>query len=201
MHRFFALTMALALVVLAPTTTFAHERRDVGPYQFVVGFINEPALLGQPNGVDLRITRRDGNQPVEGAHETLRVSVAHGGGPAREFPLRARFGQPGAYIADLIPTRTGVYVFTFSGQIDGETVNEVFESGPGRFSEVESPQELQFPEQVAFVGDLQTEVRATEARVQQATTFGYAGTALGALGVLLGLVALLRRPRAASSGG
>jgi plastocyanin len=34
----------------------AHEGRDVGDYNFVVGFINEPAVEGMLNGVSLRVT-------------------------------------------------------------------------------------------------------------------------------------------------
>jgi hypothetical protein len=36
----------------------------------------------------------------------------------------------------------------------------------------------------------------TGARASQATTFGYVGTGLGVLGVLIGLAALLRQPAA-----
>ena len=45
------------LVVLWGTgTALAPEGRDVGDYNFVVGFINEPAIEGMLNGVFIRIT-------------------------------------------------------------------------------------------------------------------------------------------------
>src|ERR671933_347783 len=115
---------ALLLILLVPGAALAHERRDVGKLQFVVGWIGEPALQGEPNGIDLRITDKASGQPVEGAEKTLKASVAFGGGQPKEFPLRARFGQKGAYTADLIPTRSGTYLFTFSGTINGQNVNE-----------------------------------------------------------------------------
>jgi hypothetical protein len=192
-----AILLATVLFLVLPLTASAHERRDVGAgkYQVVVGFITEPAILGEPNGVDFRVTLKEGNKPVEGLQEKVKVSVQHGGGPAREMPLRARFGMPGAYTADLIPTRTGDYVFTFTGDIDGAQINEKFESGPGRFNPVEDAAKLQFPDAVPYAGDLSRQLRDAEAHAAQATTFAYAGAGLGLLGTVIGLAALLRRPR------
>jgi hypothetical protein len=192
-----AILLATVLFLVLPLTASAHERRDVGAgkYQVVVGFIVEPAILGEPNGVSLAITNKETSKPVEGADKTLKVAVQHGGGPAREMPLRARFGQPGNYTADLIPTRAGVYVFTFTGDIEGAQINEKFESGPGRFNDVEDAAKLQFPETVPYAGDLSRQLRDAEARAAQATTFAYAGTGLGLLGTLIGLAALMRRAR------
>jgi hypothetical protein len=193
--RVVPLLLATLLLVALPATASAHERRDVGAtYQFVVGFISEPAILGEPNGVDLRITNKETNQPVQGAEKTLKVAVQFGGGAPKEMPLRARFGQPGAYTADLIPTRAGSYIFTFTGDLEGTAVNEKFESGPGRFNDVQAADQLQFPETVPYAGELQRQLRDAEARTQQATTFAYAGVALGLLGTVVGLAALLRRP-------
>ena len=196
-----AILLAVVLFAALPLTASAHERRDVGggKYQVVVGFITEPAILGEPNGVDIRVTDKATNQPVEGAEKTMKVAIQHGGGPARELPLRARFGQPGAYTADLIPTRAGDYVFTFTGDIAGTQINEKFESGPGRFNAVEDAAKLQFPETVPPGGELTRQLRDAEARAAQATTLAYAGLGLGLLGTVVGLAALLRRPRPATA--
>ncbi|HEY3110003.1 MAG TPA: hypothetical protein VGL23_14670 [Chloroflexota bacterium] len=188
---------ALLLILLVPGTALAHERRDVGKLQFVVGWINEPSLLGEPNGIDLRISDKASGQPVEGAEKTLKATVAFGGGAPREVALRARFGQKGAYTADLIPTRAGAYVFTFSGTVGDEPVTQTFESGPGRFDDVADAAKLQFPEAVPYAGDIARQVQAAETRAAQATTFGYAGIGLGLVGTVLGALALLRRPAAA----
>jgi hypothetical protein len=190
-------TAALLLLMLVPGTTLAHERRDVGKLQFVVGFIGEPAIIGEPNGIDLRITDKASGQPVEGAEKTLKATIQYGGGAPKELPLKARFGMKGAYTADLIPTKAGAYIFTFTGTVGDEQVNQKFESGPGRFNDVEDSAKLQFPEAVPYAGDMARQVQAAEARAAQATTFGYVGIGLGAVGTLLGLVALMRRPATA----
>ena len=191
-----ALAAALLLALAIPGLASAHERRDVGKLQFVVGWIGEPALQGEPNGIDLRITDKATNQPIEGAEKTLKATVAFGGGAPKEFPIRARFGMKGAYTADVIPTRAGAYIFTFTGTVGDEQVNQKFESGPGRFNDVEDQSKLQFPEAVPYAGDMVKQVQAAEARAAQATTFGYVGIGLGVVGTLLGLAALMRRPSA-----
>src|SRR5689334_23860146 len=88
---------ALLLIMLVPGAALAHERRDVGKLQFVVGWIGEPSIIGEPNGIDLRITDKASGQPVEGAEKTLKATVQFGGGAPKEFPLKARFGMKGAY--------------------------------------------------------------------------------------------------------
>src|SRR5579875_2828190 len=53
----------IALVVL-PGIASAHETRVVdGKYKFVVGFLNEPAIVDQPNSIDLTVTDASTGQP------------------------------------------------------------------------------------------------------------------------------------------
>src|SRR5204862_8114607 len=94
----------------------AHERREVGKYTLVVGFLNEPAISDQVNGIDLTITNTETKQPVEGVDKTLQAEVTAGG---RTMPLklRSRFNMPGKYAADFIPTKVGQYVFHVAGTI------------------------------------------------------------------------------------
>jgi hypothetical protein len=201
-----AAVVALTLLAQASTgTALAHERRVVGPFTFVVGFLTEPAIQGEPNGIDLRITRTEGGAPVEDAEKTLKAQIAFGGGQPKEFPLRARFGTPGGYTADLIPTKAGSYIFTFTGTLEGTAVNQRFESGPGRFNDVSAADSLQFPE-VAPAASLATQLNeaqdrasAAEARARQAQSIGTGGLVLGLLGTCLGaagFVASRRRPAA-----
>jgi hypothetical protein len=188
-----ALAAAIVLALLIPTTALAHERRDVGRLRFVVGWATEPALLGQPNGVSLTIADTATGTPVEGAEKSLKLAVAFGGGQPREFPLRARHGQKGAYLADIIPTRAGSYVFRVVGTAGDQPVDEQFESGPGRFDDVEDAAELQFPEVVPSAGDQARQLQAVQAGLGQANTLVYLGAGLGALGVVVALGALLSR--------
>jgi hypothetical protein len=111
------ITIALLLGLLSPTTASAHERRAIANNgaEVVVGWLGEPAYLDQPNGVDFRVTNPATKAPIDGLEKTVKVEVTKGG-VSRTFDLRARFGQPGAYTADLIPTSTGDYTFRFVGR-------------------------------------------------------------------------------------
>ena len=75
-----AVAAALALLIGSGTEdAAAHERRTVADkYTFVVGFINEPVFLEQPNGIDLRITNAESNEPVEGVEKTLKADMIVG---------------------------------------------------------------------------------------------------------------------------
>jgi hypothetical protein len=187
---------------MLPTAALAHEKRVVGKYTFVVGFLGEPAIQGQPNGLDLTITDANGT-PVEGAEKTLKVAIAYSGGTPKDLPLAARFGLKGKYTADVIPTKVGSYSFTFSGTLNGDPVTETFESGPGRFNDVDAATSLEFPVAVPAAADLAQQTQAAndaaQAAMQRATLFGLGGIAVGLIGVVLAVVALLVRARPASA--
>jgi hypothetical protein len=196
------LIAAAALVFWAMSgTALAHERRMVaGKYQFVVGFLNEPAVQGQLNGVDLRVTNTETGQPVTGLEKTLKVRVRAGGGPEKEFALEPRFNMPGAYAAYFIPSRPGGYVFTFVGTIDGQQINEVFQSGPGRFNDVSPRDELAFPPVAALdpaqidqtISALSRRVAELEGTSGRLTALAAAGAVLGLVGTGLGIIGLMR---------
>ena len=193
-----ALLAALLLLAITPGAALAHERREVNKYLFVVGFNTEPALQAEPNGAQLTVSvPSENSRPVDGLADSLKMSIAYGGSAAREFKLRAVFGTPGRYVADFVPTRPGSYIFTFTGTIEGTTVNERFESGPGRFNDVDAVEALQFPEPIPPANEAARLARvasddAAEARalVTQTRTVAMGGVAVGALGVVLGLSAL-----------
>lgn len=172
------------MTVLVSGPALAHETREVGAYRFVVGFVNEPPLVEEPNGVDLRVTRIADNTPVEGLEKTLRVSLSYAGGKETDpQPLRPRFGMPGRYTLDVVPTKAGEYTFHFTGEIEGRRVDERFTSGPGRFDHVGEKTAMMFPERQPLIGDLASTART-------ARLIGVAGLIVGVLGMGLGVTAL-----------
>jgi hypothetical protein len=105
-------------IVNLGATAYGHERREVGPYRLVVGFLVEPVYEGLKNGVDLRVLRADTEAPREGLQDTLQVEVTHVPSMvAKVLKLRALYRDPGHYTADLIPTAPGQYRFRFLGRI------------------------------------------------------------------------------------
>jgi hypothetical protein len=200
-----AFMMLIGLVVFAmflPGTASAHERRDLlnGKYQAVVGFLTEPAYEDQINGLDLTVTSKtdlnaDGTgKPIEGLEKTLKAQVVKDG-KTLDLPVQARFNMPGKYAAYFEPTAAGQYVFLITGQINGETINERFESGPNRFNDVQSIAPIQLPAATSQVpADLQAQLDSANSAASTARIIGIVGIIVGILGVGVGAAAYMRRP-------
>lgn len=187
------MVLALVLIVCGVFAGIAlgHERRDVGSFQFVVGFFTEPAYESVPNAVDLRVSKVSGTStvPVEGVEATLRVEVTHvATGKSRIQDLKTVFRDLGHYRSDLIPTASGQFRFRFFGTIDDLQVNETFESGPGRFNNITAQSELQFPEPVAAAREIQSAARGANATANEALDKASSASALGIVGIVLGAV-------------
>ncbi|HTH70317.1 MAG TPA: hypothetical protein VL493_03500 [Candidatus Saccharimonadales bacterium] len=159
MTRIGAIATAIAVVVasfgILSTRAAAHETRMVGPYTFVVGWVGEPAVVGQSNGLDLTVTETAGGKAVEGLEKTLTAQVITGGGAkTRTLELAPDGDQPGHYTSGFVPTRVGDYTFHLSGMAGTTKIDEKFESGPNRFDAVTDIVGLEFPDQVPSTGDL-----------------------------------------------
>ena len=140
---FGAVLMSLVLLLILPAApAHAHESREVGPFEVVVGWWEEPAFAGQPNGPEITIERN--GRPVAEDDVALEVDLSFGEETAT-YELEAAFGEDGSYNADLFPTRPGTYEFHFHGTVQGEEIDEVFTSGPETFSDIEDPASIAFP--------------------------------------------------------
>ena len=64
MSRLLAAVAAVAVVVssfaISTNVALGHERRIIGPYTFVVGWLNEPAYVNLLNSLDLTVTETTG---------------------------------------------------------------------------------------------------------------------------------------------
>jgi hypothetical protein len=191
---------ALAVLFLVPGSALAHERRTIGngKYDVVVGWDVEPAYVDLKNAAGIRIMDAGTTNPVTGAEKTLKVAIRQGAS-TKEFPLRAVFGQNGYYVADLLPTRDGDYQWMFSGSINGDQVNETFDTADGKFNKVEPQTALQFPLTLADPAQSAATVQAAQADAQSARTMAYVGIGVGVLGLLAGIGAWLTRSRAPSA--
>ena len=184
-------TVAIVFSSFAFTSNIAlgHERRAVGPYTFVVGWINEPSYVDLLNSLDLTVTETNGAKPVEGLDKTLKADVTFGGlTTAQPLALAARFGQPGHYTGYVVPTKVGEYTFHITGTVGTMNVDEKFQSGPGRFGSIESTEALQYPAKVVSNSDL-------AGRLDQLQTLVIAGIVLGGLALLASAAGLVMRRR------
>ena len=193
MSRLLATVAAVAVIVssFAINTNIAlgHERRTVGPYTFVVGWLNEPAYVNLLNSLDLTVTETIGAKAVEGLDKTLKADLTFGGSTTPQpLTIAARFGLPGKYSGYVVPTKVGDYTFHITGTVGTMNIDEKFESGPGRFGSIESTDALQYPAKVASNTDL-------AGRLDQLQTLVIAGIVLGGFALLVSAAGLVVRRR------
>lgn len=167
-----ALAGAFVLVLAGPA--LAHGEYDHGDVAIATGFQTEPAYVGQPNAVELEISK--GGKPITDVGQgDLKVGVSFGG-QSTALTLVPNFevgewGTPGDYIASFIPTQPGKYTFKIAGTVAGEPIKYSMASGPDTFSEVEDPASAMFPAVDAPSNtDLNAKLDATSARTDSSIT-------------------------------
>lgn len=164
------LLLTLAALGIAPLA--AHEGREVGEYLISFGWRVEPAYAGMLNGPEVFIeahehshsklsTQHDEDSPLEGVTVELQVEVTFGD-QTMTMPLVPAYNEAGRYVADMIPTLPGDYIFRVTGTIGEETVDETFDSADGEFSSVEPASDILFPVIDAAEND---RLAALEARI------------------------------------
>ena len=151
----FILGAAVLLAALAAAPASAHAEKQLGRYTFVVGFGDEPAYAGQPNSLQVLISR-DGKPATDlaGQLDGLMAHAYYGRKADPKFenvmmPLEPRFGDdwgtPGDYRSFFVPTQAGAYTFELKGKLGDQKVNLVVPSGPETFGDVNDPAKAAFP--------------------------------------------------------
>ena len=192
--------IAASVMVLAFGLASAHEKRTVGQYTMYVGFLNEPAIVEQPNAVDMRVQQGDSANPtpVSGLAGTLKADVKFGS-QTTTVALEESDENPGEYTGSFIPTAEGPYTFRIYGTINNMNIDESFTSGPETFSAVESSSSLQFPSKVPPVASVAQTANSAHSTADSARTLGIIGIVVGVLGLIVGGGGLLMARSSRSS--
>ncbi|MAU00609.1 MAG: hypothetical protein CL608_25985 [Anaerolineaceae bacterium] len=189
-QRILALLLALTIVVFGRKMALAHERVEIGPYVIVVGWVNEPAIVGERNALFLEITEND--EPVTGVEATLDAELLYGGRTFRSNLTPSL--TPGQYTVEFIPTVRGQYDVRLFGSIEDTDLDEVVAP-----EEVFSADRIQFPEPEPSVRELQRETQQQidelEARLQTAQLVAYIGVGVGLVGIALAIWSLRRKQK------
>jgi hypothetical protein len=223
----FVLGTAVLLAALAAAPASAHTEKQVGKYSFVIGFGTEPAYAGQPNSLQVIISR-DGKPATDlaGQLDGLMGHAYYGSKADLKLenammPLEPHFGDgwgtPGDYRSFFVPTQPGTYTFSLKGKLGSQKINLAVPSGPETFGDVNDPAKTALPAvkdpttgQLAQRLDREaTRVNGTiaaaaaaqrdaEDAAGQARTLAIGGLLVGAVGLVLGGLALARSRRPAA---
>ena len=215
---------AAAFIMLVPlAAASAHTGTSVGKIEMETGFVNEPAYVGQPNGVaadpEARGQARQRPRRRRDGPGQLRRRD-HGAADARAVRSSTRTARsspaPRASTEySFIPSQPGPYTFHFQGTVDGQKIDESFTSGPKTFDEVVDPVTASFPAVTAPTNDelatrldqeatrtddavTQAEAAASDAQsaADSAKTIAMVGLLVGTIGVIAAITALVTRKRA-----
>ena len=208
-YAFFAI-VGLVVLGFGFTFAYAHTTIQVDPYEIEVGWQDEPPVVGILNAITINI-REPGD--VEGvstgvinAFKKLDASVVSGGA-SKVLDINTD-PRPGHYYAKIIPTKTGSLEVKLAGEINGVQINTIIP-----IEDVESTSILDFPptstsssgqEVTALknaVTSLQQYISSIKAQGSTSTgsdegiayNFAVFGISLGAAGVILAIIAMVRR--------
>ena len=208
-YAFFAI-MGLVVLGFGFTFAYAHTTIQVDPYEIEVGWQDEPPVVGILNAITIDI-REPGD--VEGvstgvinAFKKLDASVVSGGA-SKVLDINTD-PRPGHYYAKIIPTKTGSLEVKLVGEINGVQINTIIP-----IEDVESTSVLDFPptstsssgqEVTALknaVTSLQQDISSIKAQGSTSTdsdegiayNFAVFGISLGAAGVILAIIAMVRK--------
>ena len=188
-------------------TAFGHTVDSVGDYRLEIGWMNEPVVSGETNGIELYVSPLDPNLPleeqefkngVEGLEKSLKMQLV-----LQEekitLPLVSDHNIPGKYYAFVNPTVAGFYQANILGDI-GDTKVSLSMHPP----KVDERGYIEFPESsdltlnqlidghTALVGEV-TDLNESVSKLEESNSqmnIGYIGIVLGIIGIVIALIAL-----------
>ena len=220
----------LLLSLLSAPIVAAHGHTTAAGFNLVIGWSGEPALVGQPNAVQLFVYDADEKPITDIPADAISVVVSTAGQDSSSFSLSPAFdteegfGTPGEYSADIIPTAPGDYTFHFTGTIRAKTIDISMTSSDQTFNGVVAPADLEFPVKQPTLTEVGTRLDRIDGRIDalqstapapgavaaaQTTAAGASaaadralliGAVLGGVGLVLAVIALAMVLRARRPG-
>ena len=187
-------------------SAYGHTIDSVGEYRLEIGWMNEPVVSGETNGIELYVSPLDSSLPADeqefkdgitGLEKTLKMQLV-----LKEdkitLPISSDHNIPGKYYAFVNPTVPGFYQANVLGEIKDTTISlsmhppKVQERGHIEFPE---PSDITVQQMIdghtaliEDVNDLKDSVNKLES--SQSTAFGYIGMGLGIAGIIVASIAI-----------
>ncbi len=170
---------ACLLTLILLTTNFqlvlAHESITAGDYQLEIGWLTEPPVAEQMNGIIVNVTKGNEEEPVEDVSDLV-VKVSYGGQVKALLLQPLGEDTPGQFVAPILPTIPGQYTIQLGGRLGDTEVS----------AEVE-PEKVQTPEMIQFPI---METTSQSAGLGLTGWLGLLGVVLGLAGIVISTVAL-----------
>lgn len=212
--RGIAILLVLLLVPSSASYVYAHTTVDVEQYSIEIGWGIEPPVVSYRNTIVFAVLEKSQSQGVtSGVKNAFQdaEAVIKIGGATKQLDINSD-PRPGHYFADIIPTKAGAYTVQVTGTINGVPV-----SIDVKVEDVESTAILDFPQQSSssssssdLVGPIKDALDAMQRDIMDmkenkmsdntmnekggvAYDFAVFGMSLGVAGVVLSVVAILKR--------
>jgi hypothetical protein len=162
----------LMLSLFSAPIVAAHGHTVVGNFHVVIGWANEPALVGQPNAIQLFLSDHDEKPITDLAADAMSVVVSTAGQDSQRmtlspaFDVEEGFGTPGEYSAEIIPTAPGEYTFHFTGKVGDAGFDVSMTSGDETFDGVVAPADLEFPVKQPTLTEVGTRLDRIDGRIE-----------------------------------
>ena len=191
---------------------FAHTTVHVEQFEIEVGWEIEPPIVGFRNEIVYEISESPGEGLKSGVINAFKnlESTVRSGGASKVLDVDSD-PQPGHYFSKILPTKTGSLVIDLKGDINGVPVDIEIP-----IEDVETTAVLDFPPRGSgdsseipvlknAISSLQKDVTALKSKLggvdtstgdysaQSAYNFAVFGLSLGAAGVILAVIAMIKR--------
>jgi len=187
------------------SVAYAHTVDSVGDYRLEIGWMNEPVVSGETNGIELFVSLMEHDLPLEeqkfkngitGLEETLKMQLVYKDQKIM-LPFEADHNIPGKYYAFVDPTTAGYYQTNILGKI-GET-NVSLSMHPPKVNDrtfIEFPPrnntQQQILEEYSSIQEQVDEIRDSLNRIESSgelNNVSYVGVGLGIAGIVIASIA------------
>lgn len=200
------------LLLLVPGligTAFAHTVDSVDEYRLEIGWMNEPVVSGETNGIELFVSLLEPELELEeqefkdgilGLEKSLKMQLVYKNEKIM-LPLSADHNIPGKYYAFVNPTVAGFYQANVLGKIENTTVS--LSMHPPK---VEERSWIEFPEpsditltqlidgHTTLLGDVNS-LKISVSKLEQENSemsIGYIGIGLSIIAIAISIFALIK---------
>lgn len=205
----FLLCLLVILFISGFGIAFGHTIDSVDNYRLEIGWMDEPVVSGETNGIELLVSPLEPDLDLEnqifrngidGLDKSLKIQLVYQDKKIT-LPLKADHNIPGKYYAYVNPTMEGYYQANILGTIGNTTVS--LSMHPPK---VDERSYIEFPESsdltlyqlidghTAVVGEV-NDLRESVTELKKFNTqlsIGYLGIGLGLAAIIMAGIALLK---------